>query len=250
MGRRPCSLSSKLRKRVETGFEWFVSRTAIWNRAPGPSILRGKWNGGLLFITPLQCFRHSWVAWELSECVLVSCHFVPPCRKFYSSVHLLLCARYSPSSTLLSTFSWELTSWCSVESEARIYKTKKRGAILLVHNTLVDSGPLWNRRRQMFNNSIWPVRVWNHLPVDLSVSRLSHLRSVHFSPEVLGGIYGRWKRTWKVTTGGPSKIYCDLYRDGPDAESIGTLRLNVVHWDANRVEEEKAGHLNLMNAAL
>jgi hypothetical protein len=58
------------------------------------------------------------------------------------------------------------------------------------------------------------------------------------------------ENTWKVTTAGPSKIYCDLYRDGPDAESIGTLWLKVVHGDPNSEEEKKAGHLNLINAAI
>jgi hypothetical protein len=58
------------------------------------------------------------------------------------------------------------------------------------------------------------------------------------------------ENTWKVTTAGPLTIYCDLYRDGPDAESIGTLCLEVVHGDANRDDEKKAGHLDLINAAI
>jgi hypothetical protein len=58
------------------------------------------------------------------------------------------------------------------------------------------------------------------------------------------------ENTWKVTTAGPSKIYCDLHRDGPDAESIDILWLKRVHGDANREEEKKAGHLNLINRAI
>jgi hypothetical protein len=58
------------------------------------------------------------------------------------------------------------------------------------------------------------------------------------------------ENTRKFITAGPSNIYCDLYRDGPDAESIGTLCLKVVHGDANRDDEKKAGHLNLINAAI
>jgi hypothetical protein len=58
------------------------------------------------------------------------------------------------------------------------------------------------------------------------------------------------ENNWKVTTAGPSKIYCDLYRDGPGAESIGLSWFKVVHGDANREEEKKAGHPNLINAAI
>jgi hypothetical protein len=102
----------------------------------------------------------------------------------------------------------------------------------------------------MFNKIILPVRVWNLLPVYLSVSQMSHLSSVHFSTKVFGGIYGRWKILGKLLPRARRRYTVICIATGPNAESIGTLLLIMVHGDAHMDDEKKAGHLSLINAAI